>query len=101
MGERVGQDIAHFQRFAELSVSARMKFDMGVLTAGRVQMKAWVEHSLPHNKKYITELMFFHHQQAHCSSSHEEEGPKGKFTSVFLTLCFCSHQCKFKLVCSS
>ncbi len=53
MGERVGQDIAHFQRFAELSVSARMKFDMGVLTAGRVQMKAnWVEHSLRHNKIY-------------------------------------------------
>jgi hypothetical protein len=52
MGERVGQDIAHFQRFAELSVSARMKWDMGVLTAGRVQMKAWVEHSIRHNKIY-------------------------------------------------
>lgn len=46
MGEGLGQDIAHFQRLAELSVSARMKWDMGVLTAGRVQMKAWVEHSL-------------------------------------------------------
>jgi hypothetical protein len=93
MGEGVGQDIAHFQRFAELSVSATMKWDMDVLTAGKVQMKAWVEHSQ-------TELMFFHHQQADSSFSHEE-GTKGKFTSVFFTLCFCSHQCKFKLVCSS
>jgi len=30
MGEGVGQDIAHFQRFAELPVSATMKWDMGV-----------------------------------------------------------------------
>lgn len=82
MGEGVGQDSAHFQRFAELSVSATMKWDMGVLSAGRVQMKAWVEHSLWHKTKYITELMFFHHHQADSSSSHEE-GTKGKFTSVF------------------